>query len=247
MILYTCSEVPIWIKWFSMRAPKFPIWIKDSLYVAPKVPDLNQMILYKCSEVPDWIKWFSIRAPKSRSESNDSRSAPKSRSESNDSRYVLEVLIWIKWFATCSESDLKWFAILAPMSRSESNDSRYVLRSPDLNQMIRDTCSKSRSESNDSRYVLRSPDLNWDATDCDATIQSFEKLSFTHHYVLFQEWMARLNSFFLLVNRSKWSMSRVWVWINRSGSSVNDSLNWIGCSVHPFFVPSTMFTVLLLD
>ncbi len=163
MIRYTCSEVPIWIKWFAIRAPKSRSELNDSRYVL-RSPDLNQMIRYTCSEVPIWIKWFAIRAPK---------------------------------------------------SRSELNDSLYVLRSPDLNQMIRDTCS------------VRSPDLNWDYSE-------FWKAQFHPSLRAFSRMNGSFEQFFLLVNRSKWSMSRVWVWINRSGSSVNDSLNWIGCSVHPF-------------
>ncbi len=48
------SEVPIWIKWFTLA-------------------DLNQMIHARWFEVLIWIKWFKLVDLKSRSESNESR------------------------------------------------------------------------------------------------------------------------------------------------------------------------------
>ncbi len=64
MICNTRSEVPIWIKWLAIRAPKSRSESNDLQY-ALRSSDLNQMISDTRSEVPIWIKWLAIRAPKS--------------------------------------------------------------------------------------------------------------------------------------------------------------------------------------
>ncbi len=66
MIRDTRSNVPIWIKWFAIRAPMSRSESNDSRY-SLQSPDLNQMIRDTRSDVPIWIKWFAILAPKSRS------------------------------------------------------------------------------------------------------------------------------------------------------------------------------------
>ncbi len=197
------------------------------------------------SEAPNWTKWFpnTLRSP----ELNQMipEHAPKPRTESNESRTRSEAPNWIKWFPNTLRSPelnqinpehapnwIKWF----------SN----TLRSPELNQMIPEHAPKPRTESNDSRTcseapnrikwfpnTLWSPELNQMIPE--HALKSRSKI-FTID-VKIQKWMALNNNnlFFFCYRRNEWTKSRVWVWINRIGSSLNGSLNWIGSS-------SVMFT-----
>ncbi len=160
-----CSKVLIWIKWFTIHAPKSWSESNDSQYTLQSL-DLNQMTHNTHFKVAIWI---IIHKPDLmfRSKSNNSQS----ELQSLDLNQMIhntrsKVLIWIKWFT-----------IHAPKSWSESNDSQYTLQSLDLNQMIHNTRSKvliwikwftihapkSWSESNDSQYTLQSRNLNNDS------------------------------------------------------------------------------------
>ncbi len=124
MIRDLCSEVPIWIKWFAICAPKSRSESNDSQSVL-RSPDLNQMIRNLCSEVPIWIKWFAICAPKSRSESNDSQSVLRSPDLNQMIRNLCsEVLIWIKWFTIHAPTSLNQ---LKPASMLQNLPNQHML------------------------------------------------------------------------------------------------------------------------
>ncbi len=186
--------------------------------------DLNQMIHDPCSKVLIWIKWlwiklFLIHALKFRSESNDLRPIISDWDSCVSSFQEMihepapKFQYWLKDLHARFEVPIriKWFTIRTPKSRCKSNYLWYVLQSPDLNQIIRNTqsdCSASKQ---------------WFILEHNGLTGNFEKLHFTHHYMLFKiitsdveirKWKALL-IWFLLVNR-------VSVWINKSGSSVND-------------------------
>ncbi len=105
MIHITRLEVPIWIKWFTLRDLKsqsesndsrYAIWSPDlnqKICESARSPNLNQMIHITRFEVPIWIKWFTLRDLKSRSESKDLWICSKSQSESNDHITRFEVPI----------------------------------------------------------------------------------------------------------------------------------------------------------
>ncbi len=147
-----------------------------------------------------------IHNPHSQSEKMIRKPALNLWSESKDSRTRLEALIWIKRFTNPHRtSDLnKIICEPAPKFWSKLNDSQSTLpiwkndsqtrlealiwikrftnphRTSDLNKIICEPAPKFWSKSNDSQYVLLRPDLNlrWIIL---FLIQSFKKLSFTHH------------------------------------------------------------------
>ncbi len=135
--LRTRSQVPIWIKWFTIPAPKFRSESNDSRSLLQS-SDLNQMIHDPCSKVPIWIKWLWIKLFLIHADLNQMIYDPSFQIGTRVYH------LFRKWFTNpLLSSNINWkVCTLVLKFQSESNDSRYALRSPDVNQIICDTCSK---------------------------------------------------------------------------------------------------------
>ncbi len=104
-----------------------------------------------------------------------------------------------------------WFAIPALKFWSKANYLRYALRSPDLNQMIRNPHSKVpiwiknplRSSDLNQWFVnpLRSPDLNQICDTPDSTLTSWRRLLDVCIYIWKMYFLAHLDISFQMSNR----------------------------------------------
>ncbi len=189
MICNLRSEVPIWFKWFTIRAPKFRSKSKDSqTIVSDRTLDresLNsQNDLRTRSKVPIWIKWFAIHAPNFRSESKDSWTIISDRdfgAQSTNHSVHEMICEFAKWLASpLQSSDLN--QMIYKPARSKSNDLWYTNNSQtptkfpiwiqlvsNLHQSFEfeskncEPAPKFWSKSYDSRSTLLNPDLKNDS------------------------------------------------------------------------------------